>query len=75
MVSSEIELPADYAELLEALKTRIAGARIRAQRTVNTLVIELYWSLGKDIIARQTSLARYQQHRPRPARQSSLLVR
>ncbi|MGK3957599.1 PDDEXK nuclease domain-containing protein [Arthrobacter sp. R4] len=55
MVSSEIELPADYAELLEALKTRIAGARIQAQRTVNTLVIELYWSLGKDIIARQAS--------------------
>ncbi|WP_066288124.1 PDDEXK nuclease domain-containing protein [Arthrobacter sp. B6] len=55
MVSSEIELPADYAELLEALKTRIAAARIQAQRTVNTLVIELYWSLGKDIIARQAS--------------------
>jgi predicted nuclease of restriction endonuclease-like (RecB) superfamily len=55
MVSSEIELPADYAELLEALKSRIAGARIQAQRTVNTLVIELYWSLGKDIIARQAS--------------------
>lgn len=55
MVSSEIELPADYAELLEALKTRIAGARIQAQRAVNTLVIELYWSLGKDIIARQAS--------------------
>jgi predicted nuclease of restriction endonuclease-like (RecB) superfamily len=53
MVSSEIELPADYAELLEALKSRIAGSRIQAQRTVNTLVIELYWSLGKDIIARQ----------------------
>ncbi|WP_457963746.1 PDDEXK nuclease domain-containing protein [Arthrobacter sp. D1-29] len=55
MVSSEIELPADYAELLEALKTGIAGARIQAQRTVNTMVIELYWSLGKDIIARQAS--------------------
>lgn len=55
MVSSEIELPADYAELLEALKTRIAGARIQAQRTVNTMLIELYWSLGKDIIGRQAS--------------------
>jgi predicted nuclease of restriction endonuclease-like (RecB) superfamily len=53
MVSSEIDLPADYAELLEALKTRISGARIHAQRTVNTLVIELYWSLGRDIIGRQ----------------------
>lgn len=55
MMSSEIDLPADYADLLEALKSRISGARIRAQRTVNTLVIELYWSLGRDIIARQAS--------------------
>lgn len=53
MVSSEIDLPVDYADLLESLKTRISGARIHAQRTVNTLVIELYWSLGQDIIARQ----------------------
>lgn len=55
MVSSEIDLPADYVDLLEALRARITGARIQAQRTVNTLVIELYWSLGKDILARQTS--------------------
>jgi predicted nuclease of restriction endonuclease-like (RecB) superfamily len=51
--SSEIDLPADYAELLDSLKSRVRGARVQAQRTVNTLVIELYWSLGKDILARQ----------------------
>lgn len=49
MVSSEIELPADYAELLEAMKTRIAGARLRAQQTVNTSVIELYRSLARTL--------------------------
>ncbi|MFF1252732.1 YhcG family protein [Pseudarthrobacter sp. NPDC058329] len=53
MTSSEIDLPADYAELLESLKERVRGARTQAQRTVNALAIELYWSLGKDIIARQ----------------------
>lgn len=53
MVSPEIDLPANYVELLEALKARIAGARVQAQRTVNALAIELYWSLGRDIIARQ----------------------
>lgn len=53
MVSPEIDLPANYVELLEALKARIAGARVQAQRTVNALVIDLYWSLGRDIIARQ----------------------
>jgi predicted nuclease of restriction endonuclease-like (RecB) superfamily len=40
-------------ELLEALKIRVTDARTQAQRTVNTLLIELYWSLGKDILARQ----------------------
>jgi predicted nuclease of restriction endonuclease-like (RecB) superfamily len=55
MVSSEIDLPADYADLLEELKARISGARIHAQRTVNTLVIQLYWSLGRAIIVRQES--------------------
>lgn len=52
MVSSEIDLPANYADLLEELKARISGARIQAQRTVNTLVIELYWSLDRDIMLR-----------------------
>jgi predicted nuclease of restriction endonuclease-like (RecB) superfamily len=53
MTSSAIDLPADYMELLESLKVRVTDARIQAQRTVNTLLIELYWSLGKDILARQ----------------------
>lgn len=53
MVSPEIDLPVNYLELLEAMKARIAGARVQAQRTVNALVIELYWSLGRDIIGRQ----------------------
>lgn len=55
MTSSEIDLPADYVELLDALRVRVTDARTRAQRTVNTLLIELYWSLGKDILARQDS--------------------
>ncbi|WP_142060024.1 YhcG family protein [Pseudarthrobacter sp. B4EP4b] len=53
MRTSEIDLPADYADLLESLKKRVSGARIQAQRTVNALLIELYWSIGKDILARQ----------------------
>ena len=55
MTSSEIDLPADYVELLEALRVRVTDARTQAQRTVNTLLIELYWSLGKDILSRQNS--------------------
>ena len=53
MSPSEIDLPAGYNQLLESLKNRVRGARTQAQRTVNTLLIELYWSLGRDILARQ----------------------
>lgn len=53
MTSSEIDLPAGYDQLLESLKNRVHGARTQAQRTVNTLLIELYWSLGSDILTRQ----------------------
>lgn len=42
-MSPEIELPANYVELLEAMKARISGARAQAQRTVNTLVAALEW--------------------------------
>ena len=52
-MSPEIELPANYMELLEVLNARIAGTRVQAQRTVNTLVIELYWSLGRGILGRK----------------------
>ncbi|MDQ0241444.1 PDDEXK nuclease domain-containing protein [Arthrobacter bambusae] len=55
MTTSEIDLPADYVELLEALRIRVTDARTHAHRTVNTLLIELYWSLGKDILTRQGS--------------------
>ena len=53
MTPSEIDLPAGYDQLLESLKTRVHSARTQAQRTVNTLLIELYWALGSDILARQ----------------------
>jgi len=53
MTASEIELPAGYDQLLESLEKRVHSARAQAQRTVNTLLIQLYWSLGRDILARQ----------------------
>jgi predicted nuclease of restriction endonuclease-like (RecB) superfamily len=55
MAGREITLPEDYQELLSALKERVRGARIRAQRAVNTEAIVLYWSIGRDILERQES--------------------
>ena len=48
-----IPLPGDYADLLESLKERVRQARSKAQRTVNTELIELYWNIGRTILSRQ----------------------
>ncbi|MFJ6537692.1 YhcG family protein [Paenarthrobacter sp. NPDC091711] len=51
--SSALALPADYSDLLDALKERVRRARQTALRTVNTQLIELYWSIGKTVMERQ----------------------
>ncbi|MGI4878641.1 MAG: PDDEXK nuclease domain-containing protein [Janthinobacterium lividum] len=43
-----------YAELLAALKERVATARVRAALSVNRELVLLYWSIGRDILDRQT---------------------
>ncbi len=51
--SRALALPADYKDLLDALKKRVRDARQTARRTVNTQLIELYWSIGKTVLERQ----------------------
>ena len=53
MTDREIVLPGDYQDLLKALKERVRNSRAQALRTVNTQLIELYWSIGRDILLRQ----------------------
>ncbi|MBB6488469.1 DUF1016 N-terminal domain-containing protein [Rhizobium lusitanum] len=43
-----------YVSLLAELKERIRAARLRAAIAVNQELIMLYWSIGRDILARQT---------------------
>ncbi|WP_425374026.1 DUF1016 N-terminal domain-containing protein [Phyllobacterium bourgognense] len=45
----------DYASLLAELKDRIRTARLKAAVAVNRELIFLYWSIGREILARQTS--------------------
>ncbi len=45
--------PAGYDELLVQLKERIRGAQVRAALSVNRELVLLYWSIGRDILARQ----------------------
>lgn len=44
-----------YAELLATLKDRVATARVRAALSVNRELVLLYWSIGRDILDRQTA--------------------
>ena len=42
-----------YPALLAELKQRIRSTRLRAALSVNRELILLYWSIGRDILARQ----------------------
>lgn len=53
MSSAELALPEDYRQTLEKLKHRVAQAQVQAQRTINNELIQLYWSIGNEILARQ----------------------
>ena len=45
--------PRGYADWLADLKGRIHTAQQRAALAVNRELVELYWQIGRDILARQ----------------------
>jgi predicted nuclease of restriction endonuclease-like (RecB) superfamily len=49
----DLALPTGYTDLLGELKNRVRAARTATLRTVNTQLIELYWSIGRTILQRQ----------------------
>jgi predicted nuclease of restriction endonuclease-like (RecB) superfamily len=51
----DLALPTGYTALLGELKDRVRAARTKALRTVNTQLIELYWSIGNDVRTQQES--------------------
>lgn len=51
----DLALPTGYTDLLGELKHRVRAARTTALRTVNTQLIELYWSIGNDVRTQQES--------------------
>src|SRR6267154_441777 len=51
--STRLEPPPGYPAFLAELKQRIRNARLRAALSVNRELILLYWSIGRDILARQ----------------------
>jgi predicted nuclease of restriction endonuclease-like (RecB) superfamily len=43
----------DYATLLTDLKAAVKSAQLKAHRAVNTELITLYWTIGKNLLERQ----------------------
>jgi hypothetical protein len=52
-MKSALQIPSGYPELLQELKERIRLAQVRAALAVNRELVLLYWSIGRDILARQ----------------------
>lgn len=48
-------IPADYADWLGEIKSRVTAARQRAVLAANAELIHLYWQIGQDILQRQQS--------------------
>ena len=53
MKSEHPLLPSRYEAFLRRLKERIRSAQVRAAISVNSELVLLYWSIGRDILARQ----------------------
>ena len=53
MNKSVAVIPAEYADWLADIKTRVTAARQRAALAANAELIRLYWQIGRDILERQ----------------------
>ena len=52
-MSDSVTATAEYNQLLDSIKQTLAAGRLRAARAVNNVMIETYWSIGRDIGRRQ----------------------
>ena len=53
LMSDSITATAEYNELLDSIKRTLAAGQLRAARAVNNVLVETYWQIGRDIVARQ----------------------
>lgn len=53
MSSKQITPAGEYRDWLLGLKTRFRQVQLKAAMTVNTTLLQFYWELGADIVARQ----------------------
>ena len=53
LMSDSITPTAEYNELLDSIKRTLATGQLRAARAVNNVIIETFWMIGRDIVARK----------------------
>lgn len=54
-MSKKPAIPIDYAEFLSGLKNQIRSAQTKAALSVNQELVMLYWTIGNEILARQST--------------------
>jgi predicted nuclease of restriction endonuclease-like (RecB) superfamily len=52
-MEKSLQPPTGYPELLQELKSRIHSAQVRASFAVSRELVQLYWSIGREILVRQ----------------------
>jgi predicted nuclease of restriction endonuclease-like (RecB) superfamily len=52
-MSDSVTAAAEYSELLDSIKRTLATGQLRAARAVNNVIIETFWLIGRDIVARK----------------------
>ena len=53
---NELEFKEQYLEFYKNVKERIIASKIKAVRSANKELIQLYWNIGKEIIEKQEKL-------------------
>ena len=53
MTQSNLIIDEDYISLINGIKQQVKSAQLKAHRAVNTELITMYWSIGKELLARQ----------------------
>ncbi|MGO2035984.1 MAG: PDDEXK nuclease domain-containing protein [Brevibacterium sp.] len=49
----DLVLPAGYKDALQTIKKQVQTTRLAAQRSVNTELVGLYWSIGRTVLEQQ----------------------
>ena len=53
MTQNNLIIDEDYISLIHGIKQQVKSAQLEAYCAVNTQLIQMYWAIGKELVARQ----------------------